>query len=192
MLLAHSRAFLNTGTNLKVSFICSPDFWPETHNILPFSVWFTFQYHADISTHQKQKRKQQEYFPPKVFMQFSSVSCNKSNHQPQLSPSESSLLLHFLTGQFGVVKPNPQSGTAGRQWSREREPSDPGSQYQCPQHLGAGWPRTASEVFAVSIFSTGKLSSSHWLHRDVGTKIGTIYKAPDIYDNHVICCIYII
>lgn len=52
--------------------------------------------------------------------------------------------------------------------------------------------RTASEVFAVSIFSTGKLSSSHWLHRDVGTKIGTIYKAPVTYNNHVICCIYII
>ena len=136
MLLAHSRAFLNTGTNLKVSFICSPDFWPETHNILPFSVWFTFQYHADISTHQKQKCKQQEHIPPKVFMQFSSVSCNKSNHQPQLSPSESSLLLHFLIGQFGVVK--PADWHSREAVSCEREPSDPGSQYQCPQHLGAG------------------------------------------------------
>ena len=83
-------------------------------------------------------------------MKFSSVSCKEPNPQPQLSPRESSLLLHFLIGQFGVVK--PAEWHSREAVSREREPSDPGSQRQCPQHLGAGWPRTASE-FLQSPFS---------------------------------------
>lgn len=42
-----SRPFLNTGTNLKVSFIFLPDFWPGTRSILSFGLWFASQYHAD-------------------------------------------------------------------------------------------------------------------------------------------------
>lgn len=63
-----SRAFLNTGTNLKASLIFPPDFWPGTHNILSFRLWFTSQYHADTPTHQNQKYKEQEHFLPKAGM----------------------------------------------------------------------------------------------------------------------------
>lgn len=45
-----SRSLLNTGTNLQVSFIFFPGFWPATHNILSFGLWFTFQDHADNSS----------------------------------------------------------------------------------------------------------------------------------------------
>lgn len=84
VLLAHSRAFLNTGTNLKVSFICSPDFWPENPQYFAFQCVAYFPIscrHLNTSETEVQAAS----ISPKVFMQFSSVS-QQLSHQPQLSP----------------------------------------------------------------------------------------------------------
>lgn len=83
--------FLHTGTNLKVSYIFFPGFWPGTHNILSFSLWFTFQ------------NIMQTQFTRKRSASSKSTSFT-SNRRPHLSPSEPSLLLHFIIWPFGVIK----------------------------------------------------------------------------------------
>lgn len=145
-----SRSFLNTGTNQKVSFIFSPDFWPRTYDILSFSLWFTFRYHADTTSETEVRASRI------LLSKGAHVTCiNVLQQTTSLNLPPMSLSCCYIFHHLAIwgCETGTMAQKRGGAWAEGS--GSPGFQPQC-NHLWAVWPGQTNEVFADSIFSSVK------------------------------------